>query len=66
MLEKKKKTKAGSLKRLIKLNKPIIRLQEKGQHNWKCYTIAGDNAKWYSHTEMPLYSSDSKKNTFIV
>lgn len=26
---KKKKTKAGSLKRLIKLNKPIIRLQEK-------------------------------------
>ena len=30
MLEKKKKkTKAGSLTRLIKLNKPIIRLQEK-------------------------------------
>lgn len=29
MLEEKKKTKAGSLKRLIKLDKPIIRLQEK-------------------------------------
>ena len=30
--EKKKKTKAGSLKRLIKLNKPIIRLQEKKEN----------------------------------
>ena len=29
---KKKKTKAGSLKRLIKLNKPIIRLQEKKEN----------------------------------
>ena len=34
MLEKKKNknTKAGSLKRLIKLNKPIIRLQEKKEN----------------------------------
>lgn len=29
---KKKNTKAGSLKRLIKLNKPIIRLQEKKEN----------------------------------